>query len=86
MNKEQTFNELKNSLTEKDIAAILAIIGKRCHIKTILRLRSVLTYGTHLIRPYGILNRLTKDETGWSYCAGQDYREEIKTVRSCILD
>ena len=80
-----TFNDLKSQLTEQDIDQIIEIIGKRCRIRTVQRIRSVLTYHPSSIRSYGILERLMKEESGWSYCAGQSYPDEIRTVRECIL-
>lgn len=82
---QKNFNNQKANLTEQDIDAIIAIIGYRCRVKTINRLRSILTYSRSIIPEYGILSRIILDEHGWSYCAGQDYTSEIKTVRDCIL-
>lgn len=80
------FNTLKDTLTDSDIDSILSVIGHRCRIKTWNRLRSILTYGKHIIKPYGILNRLYKNDKGeWHYCAGQSYTDEIRTVREIIL-
>ena len=87
--KIRSFNELKNHLSERDIEEIVSILGYRCRIRTINKLRSNLKYGRHLIPNYGILERLTKDEGGesygWSYCAGQSYPDEIRTIRDIIL-
>lgn len=83
--KDITFNDFKNQLTETDIEQIVSLIGKSCRIKTINRLRSMLTYGVNAIPSCGILNRLTKEKTGWFYCAGQSYPDEIRTVREIIL-
>ena len=82
---QKNFNNQKANLTEKDIDAILKIIGYRCRVKTINRLRSILTYNKSLIPEYGILSRLILDEHGWHYCSGQDYTSEIKIIRDCIL-
>ena len=74
-------------LTESDIEQILAIICKRCQAKTWSRCRSNLTYSLSHIPIFGILSRLTKDQNGyWSYCAGQSYPDEIRTVRNIIKD
>lgn len=82
----KTFNQLKTQLTESDIDAIVAIVGHRCRIKTCNRLRSILTYSPSLIPTYGILDRLSKEPSGWQYFAGQSYTDEIKTVRDVILN
>lgn len=79
------FNNQKTNLTEQDIDQLVSIITHRCRIKTTNRVRSILTYSPSLVPNYGILERLMKDQYGWSYCAGQDYTSEIKTVRDCIL-
>lgn len=82
----KNFNDLKSDLTEQDVDSIVKLIGSRCRIDTIKRLRSMLTYGTSAIGHYGILNRLERENDGsWSYCAGQSYSDEIRTVRDCIL-
>jgi hypothetical protein len=82
-----SFNNLKSTLTADDIESIISIVGYRCRAKTLTRLRSRLTYGPSRIPSYGILERLTKDENGnWEYCAGQSYPDEIRTVRECILE
>ena len=82
---QKNFNNQKDNLTEQDIDTILKIISYRCRVKTVNRLRSILTFHKSLIPENGILSRLILDEHGWYYCAGQDYTSEIKTVRDCIL-
>ena len=84
--KQQNFNNTKHDFTEDDINQIISIIGYRCHIKTLNRLRSMLTYGKSAIPIYGILERLTKEDNTWSYCAGQDYSAEMKILRDAILN
>lgn len=86
MKTYKTFNDIKTQLTESDIDAIVSIVGYRCRIKTVNRIRSILTYSPSLIPSYGIFERLWKDEKGWEYCAGQSYTDEIKTLRDCILN
>jgi hypothetical protein len=85
MTNEKSFNDLKTSFSETDIDQILEIIGHRCRVKTLKRLRSILTYSPSLIPSYGIMSRLVKDDKGWSYVAGQSYTDEIRTVREVIL-
>ena len=72
-------------LTEQDISQIIAVIGYRCRHNTLVRLRSILTYGKGTIKQYGIFNRLIKENGHWCYVAGQSYTDELKTVRDCIL-
>ena len=80
-----SFNDLKTQLSEQDVDQIIEIIGHRCRVKTCNRLRSILTYSPSLVPTYGILERLTKENGGWSYCAGQSYPDEIRTLREIIL-
>lgn len=82
---KNSFNDLKNQLSEQDIDQIIEIVGYRCRVKTCNRIRSILTYSPSLIPTYGILERLTKENGVWSYCAGQSYPDEIKTLREIIL-
>lgn len=85
MREKNSFNDLKASLTEDDIDALIEIIGKRCHIKTCKRLRSILTYSPSTVENLGILERLVKENGQWHYIAGQSYPDEIRTVREIIL-
>lgn len=80
-----SFNDLKTQLSEQDVDQIVEIVGHRCRVKTCNRLRSILTYSPSLVPTYGILERLTKENGGWSYCAGQSYPDEIRTLREIIL-
>jgi hypothetical protein len=83
---KNTFNDLKSTLSESDIDQLVNLLGKRCRTKNLIKLRSVLTYGTHLIKFYGIFNRLVKETDGrWLYVAGQDYPSEIRLVRELII-
>lgn len=84
--KEINFNDKKLNLTENDIDQIVSILGKKCRINTIRRLRSILTYSPSMIKSYGILNRLILEDNQWRYIAGQDYVSEVKTVRQLILE
>jgi len=84
--KEINFNDKKSNLTENDIDQIVSILGKKCRINTIRRIRSILTYNSSMIKSYGILNRLILEDNQWRYIAGQDYVSEVKTVRQLILE
>ena len=74
------------TLTDSDVEQIVAIVGKRCRVKTVNRLRSILTYSKSLIGNYGIYSRLIRENGTWSYVAGQSYPDEIRTLRECILN
>jgi hypothetical protein len=71
-------------LNEKDIDSIKGILGGRKD--TPQRIDSALRYRLGNIAQCGILDRLyVRKAKGknvyWSYCAGQDYTAELKTVR-----
>lgn len=83
--KQINFNNAKGELTEDDVDQIVSIVGSRCRLKTVQRLRAIITYMPHMIQSYGILERLIKENGTWTYVAGQSYPDEIKTVRECIL-
>ncbi len=83
--KQLNFNTEKTNLSENDIDQIVSILGYRCRVKTCARLRSVLTYSPSMIKSYGILDRLIKENNEWRYIAGQSYTDELKTVRDIIL-
>ena len=86
MRTEQNFNDIKNKLTEDDIDQLIDLLCNRCRANTINRFRANLSMSTSFIPVYGILNRVTKEDGKWSYCAGQSYPDEIRTVRKIILD
>ncbi len=81
---KNTFNNLKTNLTEQDVDQLVELLGYRCRSKTLVRLRSVLTYSPSKVENCGILNRLIKENGNWQYFAGQSYPDEIRTVREII--
>ncbi len=83
--KQESLYTLRKELTEDDINQIVSILGYRCRIKTCNRLRSILTYSASGLEGFGIYSRLMKENGKWSYCAGQSYTDELRTVRNCIL-
>ena len=83
--KQNNFNNCKSNLSTQDVYAIVNIIGKGCRKNTKNRLISCLTYGSAMIPNYGILERLMFENFEWSYCAGQSYTDEIRTIREIIL-
>ena len=72
-------------LTEHDVDAIMAIIGKGTRAETKKRLESILKYSASLIPHYSIVDRLTKHRGRWSYTPGQSGTEEIARLRKIIL-
>ena len=71
-------------LDEHDVDQLVRLLGARCRDAKLRRLRSMLTYGRHALGNYGIYNRVIKENGVWSYCAGQSYTDEIRTVRELI--
>jgi hypothetical protein len=71
-------------LTDKQITALLEILGKRCRQVT----KNTLSYALQAVPNvlnYGIFGRVMLDSDGASYCAGQSYPDEIRTVRKCLI-
>jgi len=85
--KQLNFNNLRTKLTEKDKEEIFEILAKGTRQKTRVLLVKRLESYLDLIPKYGIFNRLTKESYGWSYwSAGQSYPDEIRTMRTIVLD
>lgn len=76
--------QTNNSLTENEIEQMMEIFGKRCQEKTKRMLHRVLTWVPD-IDDYGIYGRVHFENGRVSYCAGQSYPDEIRTVRNCLL-
>ena len=72
-----------HQLTDEQKQSFVEVFGYRCHERTKRRLQSVINYPTGLSN-YGIYSRVMFDSTGCSYCAGQSYLDEIRTVRKLI--
>lgn len=58
--KQLNFNNQKEKLSENDVDQIINIITYKCRIKTVNRVRSILTYHPRSIGSYGTLDRLIK--------------------------
>lgn len=85
MRQQKNFNNCKSNFDTHDIYQLVSLIGRRCSLRTKQRLTSVLTYDAMKLPCYGIFERLMFEQYEWSYCAGQDYTAEIKTIRNIIL-
>lgn len=83
--KQLSYSQLKDKLTEQDINEIAAILSYRCRIATHNKIVSRLKYFASSIPYYGITERLTKENDRWTYCAGQSYTDEIRTLRKIFL-
>lgn len=86
--KDNLYNIIQNNLelSENERLNLAGFLSYRCREKTYKRLKSICLYGLHTIELCGILRRLelNADET-WSYCAGQSYTDEMRTVREVVL-
>jgi hypothetical protein len=72
-------------LTEKEIQALLKIIGAYCQERTKGRIERALRYVPD-IPNYGIYGRVHLEDGGADYCAGQSYPDEIRTLRKCLIE
>ena len=72
-------------LTEEEQQSLFEIIGKRVRSHNQAKLWRRLETSLALWPEYDRLERVHFDKYGVSYCAGQDYRREIKEVRELIL-
>ncbi len=80
------FNNYRDQLTDSDKQEIFEILSERLREKNRALLQRRLFEHMNLIPYHGILERIIKDDNGWSYCAGQSYPDEIRTVRRIILE
>ena len=69
-------------LTESEQAQLLDIFGNRCREKTKRMIARALRCVPD-IDNYGIYDRVHLEPP--SYCAGQSYPDEIRTVRQCLI-
>ena len=83
---ELNFNTYRNDMTAADIDSLFELLTSRCGQATKTQIRSILTYGKSRLPHYGIFNRLVRLGDGdWTYYAGQDYKEEIRTIRKILI-
>jgi len=83
----KNFNDHRNELTCNDLDSLYLLLSKglRAENKDLMHRR--LFNHLNMIPYYGILDRLIKEnDQGWSYCAGQSYPDELRTVRKIILE
>lgn len=71
------------ALTETETEEIIEVLCKYCQPKTYNSVRSTLARVPN-IKSYGIYGRVHLDSPA-SYCAGQSYPDEIRTVRKLLL-
>ena len=81
---ESLINE-QATLTEEQRASLVSIFGHRARKDTKAKLARMVELPLSLWPNYGIYRRVHIKGDGFSYCAGQDYGEEIALVRNLIL-
>ena len=74
----------KVGLNEQEKKELLEITTKGCRINTYNAIKRTIENLPYNIKNCGIFERIHFDKYGVSYCAGQDYREEMKILRSCL--
>jgi len=82
---EYNFNNSREQLTPQDLEDIHELLSARLRAKNSDLLWARLHHDLRSIPYHGILGKIYKDKYGWQYCTGQDYSEEIKTIRKIIL-
>lgn len=74
------------TLTDKQKESLFNLFGKGCRQKNRERLWRRLDMSLSLWPNYGIFGRVHLEDDGrFSYCAGQSYPDEVRTVRELIL-
>ena len=75
-----------NDLSETEIDNMVLLLGHKCKAETKAKLYRRLRL-VSLMPCYGIYDRVMIHDNGnVSYCAGQSYPDEIRTVRKLILE
>lgn len=71
-------------LNEAQKTSLLALFGSGCRAPRVRALRACFDDNCRRVKSYGILKRVHLTDEGASYCAGQDYPSEIRTVREIL--
>jgi hypothetical protein len=79
------FNSDRELLTDDDKQQIFELLSKGLRANNYNLLNDRIFNCLGMIPYHGILGRVIKEDCGWSYCAGQSYPDEIRTVRKIIL-
>ena len=75
----------QNDLSETELDNMVLLLGHGCRAETKAKLYRRLRF-VSLMPSYGIYDRVMIHDNGnVSYCAGQSYPDEIRTVRKLIL-
>lgn len=90
MSEQITLQKLINEgadLTEEQKESLYILVAKGCRQTTKTRLaRKIFNISLACWENFGIYGRVHVEKDGrFSYCAGQSYPDEIRTLRDCIL-
>jgi hypothetical protein len=73
----------RQPLSETEIESAVTIFGARCQPRKVYALRAALK-NVPEIPSFGIYHRVHFENGQASYCAGQSYPDEIRTVRKLL--
>jgi hypothetical protein len=73
------------TLNEAQRNGLMALLGSGCRQATKARLQHCVNDNCRRVKPCGIIGRVHLEQDGASYCAGQDYPSEIRTVRRIMI-
>lgn len=77
----------QGSLNEAQKQSLFELLAKGTQARNRDKLwRRIFMLPLSLWSNWGIYSRVLIDEKGVSYCAGQDYPSEIRTVRKLVLE
>lgn len=71
-------------LTEYEVELMIELLGYKCRLATIQKLRRKLSL-ISLLSNYSIFERIQFTDNDIQYFAGQSYPDEIRTIRQLIL-
>lgn len=71
-------------LNEQQQESLYILLAKGCRAKMRNRLARRVALPLSLWENYGIYRRVEVGDSSVSYCAGQSYPDEIRTVRECV--
>ncbi len=72
-------------LNEAQVGSLYSLVASGCRQKNRQRLDHKLDVPLSCWENFGIYRRVIIHDDGVSYCAGQSYPDEIRTVRQCML-
>lgn len=83
-NRQDGHHDWSGELNEAQRVSLLALFGSGCRAPRVRSLRACFDDNCRRVKSCGILERVQLTEDGASYCAGQDYPSEIRTVREIL--